>query len=668
MTQKPVTQKSGAQKSEKNNERFLSEAISWLRLLLERQAGIAETPGETDRDAHLSRALGEMAEAERADPPPALTCLGDSLGLSPFERNLLLLCCGLELDTRIAPLCALAQGDPGRPWPTFALAMILFPDPAWDAFSPARPLRFWRLIEIHQPAGVPLTAAALRADERITGYVLGLDGLDDRLTALLEPGGEEVEEADGGLAPSQMVVAASASRLLRLPSPPVVQLLGGDAGSRRLTARQACREAGRPLSFLAADRLPADSGGRETLARLWQRECRLGRVALCLEAGDAPGDAERQMTRLLASGGGAFLLSGREPLEEGERLMVSLDVGKPSLPEQQAAWQAALGDASPGSAGRLAGQFDLNLPTIRRIVAQSIDDGNAEGLPERAWELCRVAVRARLDGVAQRMEPRAAWEDIVLPEAETALLHQVADQVGQRSKVYDQWGFGRKMSRGLGVTVLFAGESGTGKTLAAETLASHLHLDLYRVDLSATVSKYIGETEKNLRRLFDAAEEGGAILFFDEADALFGKRSEVKDSHDRYANIEVNYLLQRMESYRGLAILATNMKSALDTAFLRRLRFVVQFPFPGPAERKQMWQRAFPAETPAEGLDMDRLARLNLTGGNIHTVALNAAFLAAQAETPVRMADVLRAARAEMTKLERPVNEADFALPAEAKS
>jgi len=191
-------------------------------------------------------------------------------------------------------------------------------------------------------------------------------------------------------------------------------------------------------------------------------------------------------------------------------------------------------------------------------------------------------------------------------------------------------------------------------------IANDLRLNLYRIDLSAVVSKYIGETEKNLRRMFDAAENGGAILFFDEADALFGKRSEVKDSHDRYANIEINYLLQRMEAYRGLAILATNMKSALDTAFLRRLRFIVRFPFPGAAERKAIWQKVFPQEMPKKELDYDRLARLNVTGGHIHNIAINAAFLAARAGSPVTMTVVLEAARAEFRKIERPINEADF--------
>jgi len=271
-----------------------------------------------------------------------------------------------------------------------------------------------------------------------------------------------------------------------------------------------------------------------------------------------------------------------------------------------------------------------------------------------------LTTRPRLDALAQRLDPKATWEDIVLPSSETVLLRQIADQVGQRSRVYEEWGFSKKMNRGLGINALFAGESGTGKTMAAEVIANDLRLNLYRIDLSAVVSKYIGETEKNLRRLFDAAEEGGTILFFDEADSLFGKRSEVKDSHDRYANIEVNYLLQRMESYRGLAILATNMKSALDSAFMRRLRFIVNFSLPELAERKAIWQRMFPPEVPTSGLDFDRLARFNIAGGHIHSIALNAAFLAAQAGTPVTMSLVLNAARAEFRKLERPINEADF--------
>jgi SpoVK/Ycf46/Vps4 family AAA+-type ATPase len=276
------------------------------------------------------------------------------------------------------------------------------------------------------------------------------------------------------------------------------------------------------------------------------------------------------------------------------------------------------------------------------------------------WKACLAATRPALDGLAERIEPKASWDDIVLPESEIKLLTQIAAQVRNRGKVYEAGGFAATRSRGLSINALFAGESGTGKTMAAEVLANDLQLGLYRIDLSSVVNKYIGETEKNLRRLFDAAEEGGAILFFDEADALFGKRSEVKDSHDRYANIEINYLLQRLEAYTGLAIMATNMKSALDTAFLRRIRFILEFRPHSQTERALIWRKIFPQQTETLDLDYERLAKLNLNGGSINNVAINAAFLAAQADTPVTMPLVLEAARTEFLKLKRPLSEADF--------
>jgi SpoVK/Ycf46/Vps4 family AAA+-type ATPase len=264
-----------------------------------------------------------------------------------------------------------------------------------------------------------------------------------------------------------------------------------------------------------------------------------------------------------------------------------------------------------------------------------------------------------VEALAQRIDSAARWDDLVLPEAQKQILRDVGAQVRHRATVYERWGFGGRGARGLGISALFAGASGTGKTMAAEVLGAELRLDVYRIDLSAVVSKYIGETEKNLRRIFDEAEGGGAILLFDEADALFGKRSEVKDSHDRYANIEVSYLLQRMEAYRGLAILTTNLKSALDTAFLRRIRFIVQFPFPDPEQRAEIWRRVFPGAMPRDGLDPLLLSQLNVSGGNIKSIAMNAAFLAAEAGEPVRMSHVLRAARAEYAKLEKPLTEAE---------
>jgi SpoVK/Ycf46/Vps4 family AAA+-type ATPase len=240
-----------------------------------------------------------------------------------------------------------------------------------------------------------------------------------------------------------------------------------------------------------------------------------------------------------------------------------------------------------------------------------------------------------------------------VPAEVEATLRQVAIHVRHRHEVLERWKLGERSARGLGISALFAGASGTGKTMAAEVLANELRLDLYRIDVSSVVSKYIGETEKNLRRVFQAAEEGGAILLFDEADALFGKRSEVKDSHDRFANIEVSYLLQRMEAYRGLAILTTNMKSALDQAFLRRLRFVIEFPFPDATARRRIWQGVFPREAPTAKLDLGKLARLSISGGHIRNIALGAAFNAAGEGAAIGMKHVLDAARREYRKLDK---------------
>jgi SpoVK/Ycf46/Vps4 family AAA+-type ATPase len=309
----------------------------------------------------------------------------------------------------------------------------------------------------------------------------------------------------------------------------------------------------------------------------------------------------------------------------------------------------------------LASQFDLGQSEIEAIAAEARDEPGEEGLGARAWKASLARTRPAISRLAQRIDPKARWDDLVLPESETALLHRIVEQVGARACVYDDWGYRAAMNRGLGISALFAGDSGTGKTMAAEVIANALALDLYRIDLSAVVSKYIGETEKNLRQVFDAAEAGGAILFFDEADSLFGKRGEVKDSHDRYANIEINYLLQRMEAFGGLAILATNRKSDLDNAFVRRLRFIVDFPYPAAAERRRIWERAFAPGVPLRGVDFDHLASFDLSGGNIHSIALNAAFLGALAQPrEVTMPLLLEAVRMEFRKLGRPVNEGEF--------
>lgn len=252
-----------------------------------------------------------------------------------------------------------------------------------------------------------------------------------------------------------------------------------------------------------------------------------------------------------------------------------------------------------------------------------------------------------MERLAKKMDVNVTWDNIILPAQEIGLLHQIAAEVLERARVNDGQGLQARTDRNPGISALFVGSSGTGKTMAARVLANALKLDLYRIQLSAVVSKHIGETEKSLRKIFDAADDSGAILFFDEADAIFGKRSEVKDSHDRYANIEINYLLQRMETHRGLTLLATNMKSNLDSAIVRRLRFIVNFPLPDEGQRKRMWELVFPSETITEELDHERLARFELTGGSIHNIAVNATFLASQTARPVTMPLIIEAARKE---------------------
>jgi hypothetical protein len=622
-------------------------------------------------EEQIRQAAAERESAADVDPAPALVLLAQRFGLSAFERDILLLCAAMELDTGFGALCARVQG-PGRDYPTFGLALSALDDPAWDALAAHRPLRYARLVEVNQPGALALTSSPLRGDERIVNFLKGLNALDDRLATLLDPGGAG---AASSLSPSQQAVVDTV--LARLEQSggeaplPVVQLVGLDTGSRLAVAHQAASALDRNLYGIGIEALPTQSHEIEMLARLWQRESLLLPIALYVEADGAETlstDAAAALHRFLSQGIGLAFVGLRDaPLKlRGPDFCV--EVAKPAPEEQRTAWVGVLGleetssAPDPGrTAAMLAGQFNLNLGDIQESALLALrEQGTDEPLPDRLWARCRDLTRPRLDALARRLDLKATWDDLVLPEEPTGLLRNIAGQVRNRHTVYEDWGFARTMNRGFGISALFAGESGTGKTMAAEVIANDLRLNLYRIDLSGVVSKYIGETEKNLRKLFDAAEQGGAILLFDEADALFGKRSEVKDSHDRYANIEVNYLLQRMEAFTGLAILATNMKSALDPAFMRRLRFVVNFQFPSVQERRRIWERALPAQTPVDALDFGRLAKLTLTGGTIHNIALNAAFMAARNGQLVTMSKLLDATRMELRKLDKPFNEAEL--------
>jgi hypothetical protein len=650
--------------TEANHARLLA-ALTELRLLLERHAR-GEPPSE-EAEAALARAAAEERRVVEAMPAPsALDTLCAAFGLSPFERRVLLLCGAVELDGAFPTLCAAAQGDPARPHATFGLALAALPDPHWSALTPAAPLRLWRLIET--TPGETLVGSALRIDERVLHYLTGISYPDERLQPLLRAVGPPAV-----LAPSQHTLAERAVEAWSSPGAaggrPVIQLCGVDAAACRGIAAVSCAALDAPLFAVRADELPAAPAERDHLRRLWEREAVLAGCVLLVDCHDANAEALRAAAALVEALRAPVFTAGREPLRVRDRSRLRLDVPPPTTAEYVGLWHDALGDAAASLNGHVevvAEHFHLGLDAIQAAGAQARADLGrtpeaSEGAGWLLWEACRVQARPWLDDLAQRIEASAGWDDLVLPAAQKEILRQIAGNTAQRTTVYERWGFASRGRRGLGISALFAGASGTGKTMAAEVLAGELALDLYRIDLSQVVSKYIGETEKNLARVFDAAEEGGAVLLFDEADALFGKRSEVRDSHDRYANIEVSYLLQRMESYRGLAILTTNLKNALDAAFLRRIRFVVQFPFPDAAQRAEIWRCIFPAATPSEGLDAERLARLNVAGGNIRNIALNAAFLAAAAGKPVRMEHLLRAAQAEYAKLERPLTDAEVA-------
>lgn len=687
--QKAPVQESSVGSWEEANQSCLTAALGEIRAAIEKLDSRPDV-----RTAAQTVPAADVKEIRAAmSAPPALDTLCATFGLTSFERKVLLMCAGMELDSRFLDLVAAVNPEQRQPAPTFSLALAAFDDAHWSGLLPDRPLRFWHMLEL--TPGESLTRSPLRIDERILHYLSGVPSIDERLRGLTKffiPNGE--------LPTSQSSIAAKVadiwSRTERQSLLPVMQLCGNDSSGKRAIAALACSLLGLRLRVMPSQAVPRAMADLDLFLRLCERDAVLDPSGLLLEYDDAePADAQSEavLKRFIENLHSPLLISTRELHKPVQRQIISFQVPRATAAEQIQTWNEALGEdlSLDGRVEMLAAQFSLSAGAIHSIVAQaspaydseeSTSAGLAPGPPvhdfnsnsnskdqkERKdqlaaalWDACRIQSRPRLEGLAQRIEPSATWSDLVLPETEKHVLRHIALHLRQRAKVYHTWGFASKGARGLGISALFAGPSGTGKTMAGEVLASELRLDLYRIDLSQVVSKYIGETEKNLRRVFDAAEEGACLLLFDEADALFGKRSEVKDSHDRYANIEVSYLLQRMESYRGLAILTTNRREALDPAFLRRIRFVVEFPFPEPAQRAEIWRRIFPGQTPTEGLRIDRLSRLSVAGGDIRNIAVGAAFLAADAGEPVRMSHLLCAARSEFTKLARPLTDSDIA-------
>jgi len=523
-------------------------------------------------------------------------------------------------------------------------------------------------------AGVPLLGQTLAIDETVVAWLLGdyqpyidLQGQ----ASLTQP---VAMESDHLLATYPWANLESA-----LDKEPVIVFSGPDQNGQDAAARLLAAQQGRSLLMVNLGALiieDADMPATQAL-KLALRDARLtGAIPYlrgwdaCFVNGETPPGLLEQVCAypdlVIAAGEADWQVMGIER----RRYLVRLDFPIPEYAQRLTLWQYFL-DQNESQAHdaldleALAGQFTLTSGQIRDAVASAYDLAVQANRPLENEDLF-IAVRAhsnpRLATLARKIVPRYDWLDIILPDDQRSILREIVATVRGRPLVLEEWGVGQKLASSNGVTVLFAGPPGTGKTMAAEIIAQELRLDLYKIDLSSIISKYIGETEKNLERIFNEAATSNAILFFDEADAIFGKRSEVKDAHDRYANIEVSYLLQRMEAYDGVTILATNLRANLDEAFTRRLQFAVDFPFPEKEDRLRIWETLFPPDVPRAGdIDLGLLAnRFKLAGGSIRNIIITAAYLAAADGQQVTMDHLFHGTRRELQKMGRLVGEEDL--------
>jgi len=650
-------------------------------------------------DADIDELLASMPASELAQRlldeevgpvPERLRRLSELFELDTFEREALLVCLAPDVDLRYERLYAYLQDDVSRRRPTVDLVLRLLGLPGREsgadernALGPAgRLMRRGLLIPpSDEPAQASLLARPLRIEERIVDYLVGSDRLDVRL----EPFGQLFSAEDAAVnwsLPDDL--RAGIVRLLsesgETPRGRLLYLCGPASAAKRGTARAAAAQAGRPLLLVDAQAVLAAHAERAgALLAASVREALLQGAVLALDGFDAllveepvANLALGTLRRALADSGGTVLLLGELRWEPSAwlpaRAGLRLDLSPLAAGDRVRLWRSQVDGQLPADAvTELASRYRLvEDDAIHAVTAEARSRAELRGAAD--VELADVHAAARtiatppLEGLARHIEPRYGWEDIVLPADGMAQLLEMCARARHQMTVLEQWGYGRKHARRRGTTALFAGPPGTGKTMAAEIVAGSLGLDLYRIDLSAVVSKYIGETEKNLERIFRAADQGDAVLLFDEADAIFGKRSEVRDARDRYANVEVAYLLQRLEVYEGLAVLTTNLRGNIDEAFVRRLDCVLEFPLPEEAERLQIWERAVPREAPVDDdVDLPFLARkFKLAGGHIRNIALTAAFLAAEDRASISMKHFARATRREYQKLGKLIAESDF--------
>jgi len=650
-------------------------------------------------EEQAARQAEQLAEAARqAGHAVRMERLAAAFGLDRFDVDTLLICLAPALDLRYERLYAFLQDDVTRKRPTVSLVLDLLGgvDPAdrlplllrFGGLRGAAPLFEHRLLERVTEAGTepsPL-GQALAVDPAIVAWLLGGYRPHAELgsqAVLWHPRGErDARRSDTGDGSADALLAGRAwpglERALALHDP-VVVFYGPDPITQQAAARLLATRAGRPL--LMVDLAAVTGGGLPPLQalQLALRDARLTGAIPCLTGwdvclgSDGGGSPPPDLLTELCAYPDLVIVAGQAAWQAGgidrDRTLIRIQFEAPSYAERRALWQYFLrqqaSQVSDIDLSTLVGQFHLTAGQIRDAVASARDSAAQCGEDLHSSSLlaaARAHSNPRLATMARKIAPRYTWSDIVLPDDQLTLLREIVATVRGRSLVLEEWGVGRKLASSPGVTMLFSGPPGTGKTMAAEVIAAELSLDLYKIDLSTIISKYIGETEKNLERIFSEAQSSNAILFFDEADAIFGKRSEVKDAHDRYANIEISYLLQRMEAYNGVTILATNLRANLDEAFTRRLQFAVDFPFPDEGYRLRIWQTLLPPGVPHEpDLDFALLARrFKLAGGNIRNILVSAAYLAAADGGRVAMRHLLHGTRRELQKMGRLVNEKDM--------
>ncbi|HUX87614.1 MAG TPA: ATP-binding protein [Chloroflexota bacterium] len=666
-------------------------------------------------DSEVDGLLGDLPASDVAshllDEPiglitPRLADLARWFVLDDFEQEALLVCFAPEVDLRYERLYAYLHDDLTRRRPTVDLILRIL-RPSWDdrlAFrsklGPNSRLITSGLLGVADPAAeaLPLLARPLCLDQRIVDFLLGSDQIDRRIAsfARLFPAGDRSPKAGisseflAGLTrllaradPDRIDGVNAAARDITdgAPGPHapsrLIYLHGGTGSLRRSATIAACATSGVALLLVDLPELFASAKPELELVRI-RREARLQQAVLAFDGfdvvlaeGPEPNSASVSLRAFLRHRDRSTVLLGSKAWEPTTWLdgAGALRVEVPSVDRAARLdpWTRQFaGSVSADQIAALATRFRLDEEAIRAVREaadlRALWRGADVASVDDVWQAAREIAAPPLEGLGRKIVPRYGWDDIVLTPDGLAQLREICARARNQLVVLDQWGFGRKHARRSGLTVLFAGQPGTGKTMAAEIVAGALGLEMYRIDLSAVVSKYIGETEKNLERIFRAADQGDAVLLFDEADALFGKRSEVKDAHDRYANVEIAYLLQRLEEYNGVAILTTNLRGNLDEAFVRRLDFALEFPMPEEAERLRIWKLALPAEAPlAPNVDLPFLARqFKLAGGHIRNIALTAAFLAAEESSAIAMKHLVRATRREYQKIGKLVASSEF--------